>query len=290
MGRLTALLAGAGAVALLVVGVGCGERSEPTGRTVSLYPVTVPSDGDRTLVARGPAKRIAVLSPGPWRTLVALGAGSRIVGSPVDQTGAIQLRKLRQLRPDLIVASSGFDEVSLSRAAAATRTPVYVAADDSIRETERAITQLGLLTDTPVTARRLVHAIEERRRFVEAKLEPVRFVSVFVDTGFFTTVSDHSLIGDLIREARGRNVAGPSPEPGPFDLRKLARLDPAVYLATSDSETTLRSLRRDRRTRRLAAVRKGRFATVDAALLEPGPRIGDGLLVIARLLHPDAFR
>jgi iron complex transport system substrate-binding protein len=113
---------------------------------------------------------------------------------------------------------------------------------------------------------------------------------VFVDTGFFTTVSDQSLVGDLIREARGRNVAGQQEDAGPVELRELAELNPRVYIATSDSGTTLRDLRRKAGTRKLPAVRRGRFAIVDAALLEPGPRVGDGLVAIARALHPDAFR
>ena len=32
------------------------------------------------------------------------------------------------------------------------------------------------------------------------------------------------------------------------------------------------------------------LAIVNQALLQPGPRIGDGLMQVARLLHPDAFR
>jgi ABC-type Fe3+-hydroxamate transport system substrate-binding protein len=69
----------------------------------------------------------------------------------------------------------------------------------------------------------------------------------------------------------------------------LLRLDPQVYLATSDAEVTLKDLRSGR-TRKLRAVRNGRFAIANQALLQAGPRIGDGLMQVARLLHPDAFR
>jgi hypothetical protein len=52
-------------------------------------------------------------------------------------------------------------------------------------------------------------------------------------------VSSRGLLGDLIREAHGKSVAGPSPEPGPFPLGRLQEFDPEVYLATSDSGRTL---------------------------------------------------
>jgi ABC-type Fe3+-hydroxamate transport system substrate-binding protein len=87
-----------------------------------------------------------------------------------------------------------------------------------------------------------------------------------------------------------RNVAGDTAQIGPVDPEQLAQFDPAWYLATSDSGTTLAALRKNPRTRKLRAVRAGHFAIVDAALLEPGPMIGDGLLVLAKQLHPNAFR
>jgi ABC-type Fe3+-hydroxamate transport system substrate-binding protein len=287
MDRLAAVLI---AAALALGGVACGERSEPTGAALDPYPLTIAGGGDRPLVVRHPVRRLAALSPAPGNIVVALGAADRLVGTPVKPSGRVAIRELRRLRPDLIAASAGTDEIELSRAAQAVHVPVYVAPGESIREVERAITQLGLIVDKPVAARRLVRGIESVRRRVAARLDGKPRPTVFVDTGLFTTVSDQSLAGDLIREARGRNVAGSSPTAEPFDLRELARVDPDIYLITSDSGTSLAELRRNRRTRALKAVRTGRVATIDSSLLEPGPDIGTGLLEIARILHPDAFR
>ncbi len=286
MGRLALAAAAAG---LLLLGMACGERSEPTGATAPLYPVTVAGAGDRALVARAPYRRLAVLAPGPEQLVRALGAGDRIVAAS-PRTGAIPLARLRRVKPDLLVASETTDELTLDRAASATRAAVYVAPGDSIRDVERAITQLGLLVDEPVATRRLVQGIEATRRSVKAQVAKLPVVTVFVDTGFFTTVSDRSLAGDLIRQAHGRNVAGPSPEAGPFDLGRLAELNPDVIVVTSDSETSLADLRRNRRTRDLTAVRESHVFTIEAALLDPGPRVGEGLRELARLLHPNALR
>lgn len=285
MGRVAALL---GLLVVVVTATACGERSEPTGSTVFLYPVTVTGAADRPLTVDRAARRIAVLDPALLPMLGALGAGRHVVGLPVEPNGTIMLKKLAHLRPDLIVASSSADEIQLSRAAAVAHAPVYVAPGDSLREVEQTITELGLVTGEPVRARQLVHRIETERRSVDRRLDAAPAVGVFFDTGLSTPASDQSLVGDLIREARGHNVAGQAT--GPLDPSQLLRLDPRFYLTTSDSGTTLRDLRRNARTRKLRAVRLGGFGVVDAALLEPGPQIGDGLLAIARLLHPDAFR
>ena len=55
----------------------------------------------------------------------------------------IDFAALKRAQPDLIVASQGADERDLSRAAALTKAQVYLAPGDSIRQVERAITQLA---------------------------------------------------------------------------------------------------------------------------------------------------
>lgn len=289
VGRLSRGIAGVAAAAtLLLAGAACGERSEPTGPQASLYPVTVPGTGDRPLVLARPVTRIAVFGPGIEETLDALGAGAAVAGSPVDARGAIEVAKLRRLRPDLIVASPGFDQGEVSRAARAVRTPVYLVPEDSIRDVERAYTQLGLITGHPDQARDLVEAVEAKRAEVAGTIRGRPRVTVFVDTGFFTTIGSQSLGGDLIREARGIAVGGESP--GGVELAKLVTADPRLYLVTDDSGTVLADLRKNRVTRRLTAVRTGRFRTIPASYLHIAPRLGDTLEAFARLLHPDAFR
>jgi iron complex transport system substrate-binding protein len=281
MGRVATLVA----VALVLGATACGERKEPTGPDAGLYPVTVTTE--RPIVVEAPARRIAVLDASAASILDGLGVGRRVVLRETDDT--IDVRAVRRARPDLIVAAPEANERDLSAAASRTRARVYTTPGDSIRQVERAITQLGLLTGTPVAARRLVQRIENRRRQVADRLAGVADVSVFVDTGFLNTVPDQSLLGDVLREAHGTNIFGANAEAGPVDVGDLLRLDPQVYLATSDAEVTLKDLRSGR-TRKLRAVKNGRFAIANVALLQPGPRIGDGLLQVARLLHPDAFR
>ena len=168
--------------------------------------------------------------------------------------------------------------------------PIYVAPDGSIDELEQSLGELGLLVARPITARELVDDIDGSVREVTEALGSANPVTVFLDTGFFTTVSTQSLQGDVLAKAGGDNVAGAAPEAGPFDLRHLRQLDPRWYLATSGSGTTLERLRRNPGTRELSAVRAGRFAVVPTQLLQPGPLVGDGVEEIARILHPDAFR
>jgi iron complex transport system substrate-binding protein len=285
--------AGAAAVAaaLLVGATACGERSEPVGPSAAVYPLTVQGIGDAPTITRVQPKRIAVVAPWPAQTLAALGASDLLVGNGLDGLNGPPLQSaLRRLHPDLIVGSGESDPGDLGRAAKATGAPVYVTPDSSILQVERAIDALGLLSGRGPQARDAVARIQRQRQAVKKKLAGTKPVRVFIDTGYFSTIGDRTLLGDLVRKAGGINVAGANPEAGPTTAAELAQLDPDVYLATSDSGTTLRKLRANPATRKLRAIRDGRFGIVPIAVSNAGTRVGDGLETVARLLHPDAFR
>jgi ABC-type Fe3+-hydroxamate transport system substrate-binding protein len=257
------------AVAALLLLTGCGQRSEPTGAKVELYPVTVQQPSGPPIVITRKPDRVAALTPQAATLL------SSILGHTVEPHRSAGNAQLRVTTPE-----------SLAPRAAG----VYVAPDESIDDVERALTQLGLLLDRPIRARELVAKIEAKRKDVRSRLRGIKPVTVFVDTGFHTTVSTNSLLGNLIEEAGGNNIAGPAPQPGPYPVSELQKQNPDYYLATSDSGATLAELKRDPRTRKLKAVREGHFAILAAKVLEPGGELGDELLAIAKYLHPDAFR
>ena len=251
------------------------------GPAAEFYPLTI-TTADRPLTIPAPAKRVVVLEGGAEAILDAIGAGDRVVGSSV--AGA----DIAGLRPDLVVAPSSTDDKTLSQAAASGAI-VYVTPDSSITEIQRAITQLGLIVAEPAAARRRVGDIERQRQRVARLLKGPGLTRVFVDRGGFASASDSSLIGDMIREARGRNVAANVPDDLPLSVKQLRAIDPDVYVTVAPAGPTLMQLRRGPRTRRLKAVRTGRVVTIDERLLSPGPGIGAGLLALARALHPDAF-
>jgi len=277
--------------ALALTASACGERPEPTGATVKLFPVTVSRPGESPIVLGHAPQRVLVLTPASIPQVKALEQGA--ASGPKDATasgvGRNQLPPdIRSHPPDVVIASSGAENSALAQAAKAA--PVYVLPQGSIREGERGIVDTGALLGRPLQARQMVTQIEAQRTMVQRKVVNLPRTSVFLDNGFFTTAPSHSLAGDIISEAGGESVAGANPGPGPFDLGLLHRKNLDFYLATSDSGVTLKDLRRNPRTKTLKAVRNGHFGTVQASYLQPGPDIGTGLLAVAKLLHPDAFR
>lgn len=296
VGRLNLAAAAAAAALLLVGATACGERDEPTGRDVSPYPVTVRGAGDKpTTLERRPV-RIAALDPAVATILIELDAQKQLVGLPRPGspsiwrlTGGPLVRALVKLRPDLIVGSSATDPLDLTRAGRATGAAAYLIKEESVAQIAQTLTQLGLLTDHALVARRLVRSNRQAVTQATTALGNEPTLRVFVDTGGFTTVSTRTLFSDLLRIGHGRNVVGDHPEPGVFSLKELARLDPQVFL-TLDRSLTLADLRKNRKTRTLSAVRTGRFARIPARYLTPDGDLAKRLFAVVRLLHPDALR
>ena len=115
-------------------------------------------------------------------------------------------------------------------------------------------------------------------------------VTVFVDTGLFTTVSDQSLIGDVIREAHGTQRRRRGGGGGPGRSHRPAPARPGRLPRHLGHGSQPRRPAPEPAGAEAPRGQGGPFVTADADLLEPGPAIGEGLAEVAHLLHPDAFR
>ena len=207
------------------------------------------------------------------------------------RTGSTSRRSARA-RPDLVVASESADLAGpLARGVGHARAGLHRAR--RLDPPGRAARSRSSACSPERRSRhvRLVRRIEAQRRAVDAT---ARAASGSCPSSSTPASSRPSRTSRWSATCSARRTAGTSPgqrrRARPVDASDLAQLDPDVYLATSDTELTLADMRRNPRTRKLRAIRNGRFVVADAASSQPGPRIGEGLTQVARLLHPDAFR
>lgn len=275
-------------------------------------PHTIIDDAGRSVAIDRPATRIMALTPGHTEILFALGAEDRIVA--VDQWSDFpqaakakpriaplnpNLEQIVRFNPDLILSTRGGAEPLLPLERHGIK--VIVFAPRTLDDLYRNILLIGRIVDAEVRAEELVNAMRQRVAAVVARVQDAPRPKLFIeldgsDPGRPFTAGPGSFIDVLVQLAGGVNVAARSRTAWPqFSLEELVRADPDVIiladpLAPANPHAMELAARRHGWSR-LRAVRLGAIAAIDSSpISRPGPRIVEGLELLARLLHPDRFR
>lgn len=271
--------------------------------------LTVIDDAGRSVTLDRPPKRIMALTPGHTEILFALGAEDRIVA--VDQWSDYppaakvkpriaslnpNLEQVVRFNPDLILSTRGGAEplLPLERHGIKVMTFAPRALDDLYRN----ILLIGRIVDAEVRAEEVVRTMRQRVAAVVAKVQDAPRPKLFIeldgsDPDRPFTAGPGSFIDVLVQLAGGVNVAAHSRTAWPqFSLEELVRADPDLIiladpLAPQKPHASELAARRHGWSR-LRAVRLGAIAAIDSSpISRPGPRIVEGLELLARLLHPD---
>jgi iron complex transport system substrate-binding protein len=123
-----------------------------------------------------------------------------------------------------------------------------------------------------------------------SRVEPV---TCFYETFYppLYTVGPGTFIYDLLQRAGCDPVTSSAGQQYPqWSVEDLVRQSPDVYLVSSESGASARQVERRPGFDAIPAIAGGRVALIESDLAErPGPRIVQGLRLIAEALHPEAF-
>jgi len=278
------------------------------------WPVTVRDALKRTVKIDAVPQRIVSLAPSNTEILFAVGAGDRVVGVtsycnfPAEaQTrprvggfsgSTVNLEALLALRPDLVVAGDEYHRTVIEALTRAGIPTVSIKARD-FNGVYGSILTIGRLTDRSPAAAAVVDGLRERVDAVAArvaKIRPVDRLRVYwevFDAPVITTARS-SIIGQLIELAGGLNVFaeidGEFPQ---VSTEAVMARDPQVILGPDMAQgdpLTAERVRLRTGWSRIDAVQTGRVHSLSADLTSrPGPRLVDGLELVAHTLYPARF-
>jgi len=259
-----------------------------------------------------PPQRIISLAPNITEILFTLGLGEKVIGVtrycdfPEDtmkkeKIGGMvdpNLEKIIALKADLIIGFRGNPLTTLERLRDL-NLPVFVLdIGTTIESTLSIVKKIGTVTHTEKRAELLIQSLRERYEKIlsalrDVKQEPKVFLSLH-GTGLWTCGKE-SFLNDLVKKARGMNIAGNIPRKWlNYNREHLIHEDPEVIIILSKSEKdflkTKKWIKSEAHLEGTKAVDADRIYFLDENLAtRQGPRLIEALEELARLLHPQCF-
>jgi iron complex transport system substrate-binding protein len=253
------------------------------------------------------ATRIVSLGPATTEALFAVGAGDRVVGrsrycdwppeaSKLPAVGGIEpdVEGILQLKPDLVVGPSGAWSTKLAQTLDGHGIATWFPAEiRTLAGVDALVLDLGARTGHVDGAQRVVARIDAGEQAVDRAVAGAPHPRVLLVVGLAPVVAagPGSFADDMLKHAGAANViadGGPWPVVG---FERIAELDPDVIVDASVAESggATQVTAQAAGWGALRAVRGGHVVALgDERVLRPGPRVAEGLAVLAHALHPGA--
>jgi iron complex transport system substrate-binding protein len=256
---------------------------------------------------RSVPQRIVSISPSITEAVYAIGLGSRLVGRSRYCDYPPEVRSLPQvggfvdpsfeailaLRPDLVVGARGPAGSAIADRLAARDIATYFPETESFAAIDAMILGLGERTGSADSARAAVDRVHGGISHVETAVAGLPRPKVLLVFGLapLSVAGPSSFADEMIRRAGGVNVMTEGGSYPTIGVEHVLRLDPDVVVNAAMME--------ERHAERIGkgapgwdhvrAIQNDRLASLtDESILRPGPRIGNGLAILARAVHPEA--
>jgi iron complex transport system substrate-binding protein len=276
------------------------------------FPVTITDDLGRSVRVEKLPQRIVSTAPSNTEILFALGLNDRIVAvtdfcdypeearaKPKIGGTKPSVEKIVSFAPDLVVAST-INPQDLIQQLESSRIPVVVWGPKDFAGIMRNIEQTGVITGTVERAKRITAGMRDRIDAVaaqarQATAKPRVFFEVdATDPSKPFTAGPGSFVDAMITLAGGQNIAaGASSQWPQFSLEELVKADPEIIILSDYAYgVTPESVAKRPGWENLSAVKRGAIKPIEDPniVVRPGPRIVDGLELLARFIQPDVFR
>lgn len=271
------------------------------------YPVTITDDLGKKITIKAEPKQIVSLAPANTEMVFALGAGKKLVGvttycdypeaaKKIEKIGDFaspNVERIAALQPELALAAGGIQEGIVERLEKL-GAQVLVVDPKNFSQLSSDLQKLGQILNTEEKAKAIIGDIQSQKKMVEEKTRDLPKVKVFFEiySQPLMTAGSETFIDEMITLAGGKNIGSSAGKGFPqFSEEQLVSENPDVYLAVKMSMGDPADLAKRPGYADLKAVQEGRVHVVDDNLVtRPGPRLAQGLLEVAKAIHPEAFK
>ena len=273
--------------AILLIAVFCGAVAEPPHRIVSL-------------------------SPNLTEIVFALGLGDRVGGVSNNCDWPVEAKQKPKMgtfwqpnteviiaaKPDLVVCESFLQHKEVAETLKRAGLRVVSLRVESIDELYNAITQIGSAAGCPDKAEVLAAKIKSDLDQIRAKASSAKKVKVLwaVQTEPMRVVGVKTFVNEIINLAGGQNVIAPTGDQYPSvgtEAILTSGAEVIIQSAMGTEDITKQQEAAEKfwnRFANLPAVKDKKVYVIEAdTVLRLGPRLPEGAMAVAKLLHPELF-
>lgn len=255
--------------------------------------------------ARAAGKRIVSLSPSTTEAIFAIGAGAQLVGRSRYCDWPKEVEKLPQvggyvdpsyeailaLKPDLVVGARGPAGAAIADRLESRGISTFFPETETFAQIESMIVGIGQRTERAAEAKAFVEMMKERIRATEARVASRPKVRVLLVFGLepISVAGPGGFPDEMLTKAGAKNVVDSGGTYPTLGIERVLTLDPdlVVNAAMAEKNSAQRMGKDAPGWGRVRAVREGHLVSIaDESILRPGPRIADGLEILAKAIHP----
>jgi len=302
-------------VALLV---GCSTTNNPQNAEENqntatnfqtIYPVTVIDDIGQNVTLSAKPKRVISLLPSSTEILCALGQDPIAVTQWDDYPEYIKekvefifqdplnpnFEQIISLQPDLILYyKSSAEDLNKVKSLGI---PVAVFEATDIAGVYKNIEKIGVLTDSQERAEQLIKQMQAKQKSIEEKVTKLsekekRRVWLELDNTLYTA-GKGTFLDELITKAGGINIADDIQGWGQFNSEQVIARNPDVILETYSymENKVVENIKKRQGWQNIEAIKSNRVFSLDSNIISrQGPRIIDGLELMAKTIYPELFK
>jgi iron complex transport system substrate-binding protein len=251
--------------------------------------------------------RIVSLAPSITETVFALGFGNRLVGvtnhcdypdeakrlPKIGDFMSPSLEVIAARHPDLVIGVIGATDPARAQEIERLGIKIALVSVTSITEILNSFRRIATLLGNPDAGASLVEKITAQFNAVKRHIAPAARRSTLLTVGLrpLVAVGGKNFLDELITLAGGENISGNASQPwlNLPDEYVVAKA-PQVIIQAGMGSDAAGPARHWSDLKSIPAVKERRVYSYNSdKILRPGPRIGEGLKEIARLIHPECF-
>ncbi|MDQ2086976.1 ABC transporter substrate-binding protein [Herbivorax sp. ANBcel31] len=296
---------------LLISFIGCttsvieNEQTE-VPRSAEDFPMEIVDSYNRTVLIDSEPQRVISIGPNMTETIFGLGKEDKLVGRSdfcdfpeetenIDTVGSIQepsIEKIVELKPDIVIVSTHFNKEVIDKIENTGIKIVAFYGDESFEGVYSTIENVGRVLNAKEEAQMVVEEMQEKvedvLKRVEGRQRPtVYYVVSYGEMGDYTAGGD-TFIGKMIEMAGGINAAKDAKGWG-YSLEKLIESNPDILICSKYYDSK-EGIKNSHGYKDLDAVKNEMIFEIDNNLLDrQGARLAEGLVELAKIIHPEAF-